>query len=206
MPVLEHDRCERLHVVGDDVAATDARGQRARRALDRERAARARAEEQIAVMARRVGDVDDVPAHLGRDVQARDALRPRRDRRGVGDLVELLGRDVGVALRVEQRELGVAVGVADAQAHEEAVELGLGQGIGALELDRVLRRDHHERRRQRVGVPVDRDLALLHRLEQRRLRLRRRAVDLVGEHDVREHRARAGTRSRCWCGSRSTRR
>ena len=38
---------------------------------------------------------------------------------------------------------------------------------------------------------VDRDLALLHRLEQRRLRLRRRAVDLVGEHDVGEHAAGA---------------
>ena len=33
---------------------------------------------------------------------------------------------------------------------------------------------------------VDGDLALLHRLEQRRLGLRRRAVDLVGEHDVGE--------------------
>ena len=30
---------------------------------------------------------------------------------------------------------------------------------------------------------------LLHRFEQRRLRLRRRAVDFVGEHDVREDRA-----------------
>ena len=35
---------------------------------------------------------------------------------------------------------------------------------------------------------VDADLTFLHRLEQRRLRLRRRAVDLVGEHEVREHR------------------
>ena len=35
---------------------------------------------------------------------------------------------------------------------------------------------------------LDRHLALLHRLEQRGLRLRRRAVDLVGEQHVREHR------------------
>jgi hypothetical protein len=34
---------------------------------------------------------------------------------------------------------------------------------------------------------VERDLRLVHRLEQARLRLGRRAVDLVGEHDVREH-------------------
>ena len=37
---------------------------------------------------------------------------------------------------------------------------------------------------------VDRDLALLHRLEQGRLGLRRGPVDLVGEHDVGEQRAR----------------
>ena len=40
------------------------------------------------------------------------------------------------------------------------------------------------------GHAVDGDLALLHRLEQRRLGLRRRPVDLVGEHDVGEQRAR----------------
>ena len=70
---------------------------------------------------------------------------PHGDRLRVGDLLEQLGRDVGLALRVEECELGVAVGVTDAQPHEEPVELGLGQGIGALELDRVLGRDHHER-------------------------------------------------------------
>ena len=42
---------------------------------------------------------------------------------------------------------------------------------------------------QQVGVPVDGDLPLLHRLEQRRLRLGGGAVDLVGDHDVREDRA-----------------
>ena len=42
----------------------------------------------------------------------------------------------------------------------------------------------------RVRLPVDGDLPLLHDLEERRLRLRARPVDLVGEHDVREDRAR----------------
>ena len=78
--------------------------------------------------------------------------------------------------------------VAERDAQQEAVELALRQAIGALLLDRVLRGDDHERRRQGVGAPVDGDLALLHRLEQRRLRLRRGAVDLVGEHDVGEQR------------------
>ena len=39
--------------------------------------------------------------------------------------------------------------------------------------------------------PLDRDLPLLHRLEQRGLRLRRGAVDLVGEEKVGEDRAGA---------------
>ena len=65
-----------------------------------------------------------------------------------------------------------------------------GSGIGALHLERVLGREDEERRLERVAVAGDRDLVLLHRLEQRRLGLGRRAVDLVGEHEVGEDRAR----------------
>ena len=42
---------------------------------------------------------------------------------------------------------------------------------------------------QRVRGAPDGDALLLHRLEQRRLGLRRRAVDLVGEQELREDRA-----------------
>ena len=73
------------------------------------------------------------------------------------------------------------------QKHE-AIELRLRQRIGAFLLDRVLRRQHEERRVERERLADRRDLLLLHRLEHRRLRLRRGAVDLVGQHDVGEHR------------------
>ena len=73
--------------------------------------------------------------------------------------------------------------------HEEAVALRLGQRVDALGLDRVLRGEHEERVGQLAGVAADADLALGHRLEQRRLHLGGRAVDLVGEDDVGEHRA-----------------
>ena len=56
-------------------------------------------------------------------------------------------------------------------------------------LDRVLGREQDERLGQPACLAVDRDLALGHRLEQRRLRLRHRPVDLVDEQDVGEHRA-----------------
>jgi hypothetical protein len=51
--------------------------------------------------------------------------------------------------------------------------------------------EHVERRVQPVGDALDRDLLLLHRLEQGGLGLRRRPVDLVGEQHVGEHRAGA---------------
>ena len=72
---------------------------------------------------------------------------------------------------------------------QEAVELRLGQLVGARLLDRVLRRDDQERAAHVVRDAVDGDARLLHDLEQRRLRLGRRAVDLVGEHDRGEDRA-----------------
>jgi hypothetical protein len=74
--------------------------------------------------------------------------------------------------------------VFDADAAEEAIELRLGQRIGAFHFDRVLRREHEKRLRQSVRLASDSHFAFLHRLEQRRLRLRRRAIDLIGEQHI----------------------
>ena len=82
--------------------------------------------------------------------------------------------------------------VADVDLEQEAVPLGLGQRVDALVLDRVLRRHHQERVGQREGLAADRHVAFLHDLQQRRLHLRRRAVDLVGEQEVDHHRAELG--------------
>src|SRR6185436_19926582 len=86
-------------------------------------------------------------------------------------------------------DLTVARGIPERRSQEEAVELRLGKRVRPLVLDRVLRRDDEKRRLEAVRDSLDRRLALLHRLEQRRLRLRRGAVDLVGEEEVREDRA-----------------
>ena len=110
----------------------------------------------------------------------RDELRRIED---AGDVA----RRVGVAVE-EEAHLDLRRRVADADAHHEAIELRLGQRKGAGEVLRVLRRDDEERIRQRNRLSVERDLPLVHRLEQRRLRARARAVDLVGEEDVREDR------------------
>ena len=114
-------------------------------------------------------------------------------------------RDVarGVGLPVEhEAHLDLRRRVADADAQEEAIELRLGQRERAGEVLRVLGRDDEERVGQRDGLPVERDLPLVHRLEERRLRARARAVDLVGEEDVREDRAPGGGRTRPGAGRR----
>ena len=78
--------------------------------------------------------------------------------------------------------------VVDHQLEEEAVELRFGQRVGALQVDRVLRRQHEERLGQRVRLAAHRDGVLLHRFQHGRLGARRGAVDLVGQDQVGEDR------------------
>ena len=79
--------------------------------------------------------------------------------------------------------------VVDEHVEHESVELRLRQRVGALHLNRVLRGEHEKRLGQLTACAADGHLFFLHRLEQRGLRLGRRAVDLVGQQDVGEHRA-----------------
>ncbi len=93
-------------------------------------------------------------------------------------------------LLVEDDDLLDRLRVAEPDAEHEPVELRLGQRERALVLDRVLGGDDEERVGHLVGRAVDRGLALLHAFEQRGLRLGRRPVDLVGEDDLADDRAR----------------
>ncbi len=96
---------------------------------------------------------------------------------------------MAAALLADDPDLFVGVRIAERGLQEEAVELRLGERERAFELDRVLRRHDEEGLRQHSRDTVDGDLPFGHRLEERRLRLRHRAVDLVDEHDVGEDRA-----------------
>ncbi len=122
----------------------------------------------------------------------------RGDGRAADDLVEMeqilageerldrLGRSGG---RFQDDGDFVGLGqVVDLDVEHEAVELGLGQRVGAFHFDGVLGRQNEERLLERVARAGGGDLVLLHGLEQSGLGLRRRAVDLVGEHDVGEER------------------
>ena len=66
--------------------------------------------------------------------------------------------------------------------HQESVQLGFGQGKGALELDRVFGCQDEERPGQGPRLAVDRHLALLHGLEPvsyTHLRAHETVLDLV---------------------------
>ena len=109
---------------------------------------------------------------------------------GSGDLLDgsdgFDGRGIGVGDASHDGLFLLARGVADVELHGETVELCLREWVGPMELDWILGGEHHERGVEGVGLSRDRDLAFLHRLEQRGLNLGRRAVDLVGEDDVGE--------------------
>ena len=117
---------------------------------------------------------------------ARDQVLQVVDRRDAGERVR--GRPPLRGRGHEDALLLLLVRIAEPDAEQEPVELRLGQRERPLQLDRVLRRQHEERLRERVADAVHRDLALLHRLQQRGLRLRRGAVDLVGQDHLREQR------------------
>ena len=127
----------------------------------------------------RPADQRRVDVHLGRALLQHDQLVEREDLRQLGRRLERAGDD-GQLLVVRR--------VVDEHLQHEPVDLRLRQRVRALRLDRVLGREDEERAGHREGAAADRHLALLHHLEQRRLHLRGRAVDLVGEQEVAEDR------------------
>ncbi len=193
---------ERVDVLRDDVVAAAEEGERARRLDEADRAARAGAE-------------GDERRQLAEPVRARIAGRGR-ERDGVADdprvdvdrsggvlqLPQPLQLEHAPELRrgderaLDDGQLLVVLGVADEDLQHEAVDLRLRERVRALGLDRVLRRHDEERLRHRVRLLADRHLALLHHLEQRRLHLGRRAVDLVREQEVAEDGAELGVEVR----------
>ena len=149
-------------------------------------------------VAGRPHQVDDVfldrrrdPDRGGQGAELDHIRRTEERRLFAGPCVGVGTGGVGDAGQLEHGQLGGAVGVADDQLHQEPVELGLGERVGSLVLDRVLGRQHPEGLGQDDGLVADGDLTLLHRLEQGALDLGRRTVDLVGQEDAGDDRTGA---------------
>ena len=101
-------------------------------------------------LARRPDDVEEVAAQRRLQAHLLDGFA-----RG-GDLGPRHGRtrrrEGPVQVTLENPHFLVAGRVVDVHLHEEAIELRLGQRVGALVLEGVLRRQHQERVGQRVRV------------------------------------------------------
>ena len=151
----------------------DARGLR-----DRDRGARRSPVAHVVTHALRSGGA----AGVSRRAQAADVLRHRlRQVDAPGAFVEGLelgqtGDRLGLGrppVTARLHDLGQDFGADRLDQHlkQEAVQLRFREGIGALHLDRVLRRQHEEGLRQITGFAQHGHAALGHGLEQRRLRL-----------------------------------
>ena len=139
-------------------------------------------------IARREDDVHDVILHLVVDVDVADDAARGDDVFGGDDRLHVPAR-LGDGHGVQNRALFGAVRIADDHLQHEAIDLRLGQRISAFLLERVLRRENEERIGQPISLVAERDLAFLHRFEQRALHFGGRAIDFVREDEVREDRA-----------------
>ena len=161
-----------LDVVGRDEVAPGEQRRGARGAHHRDRAARPAAGGQAEAAARRAADphrvVDDalVDADLRGEVLQREQLAAPRCTRCTVSSGSCSPRWPCV-VRTTIADFVAVRRIADLDLEQEAVELRLGQRIGALGLDRVLRRQHEERPLERDRLAFERDLVFLHHLEQR---------------------------------------
>jgi hypothetical protein len=192
--MMPEGRCrDRLHVAERDVEAAVQKGVDLRPQHHRLSAARRAAVAHVSAheVRRRLAvgmggaqDADRVGHHVAGD---RDVARERLHGEDVGSGRGLVHGDAlrpgGAGHDLDQLRLGRE---GDIHLEEEAIELRLRQGIGPFHLERVLGGEHEERLREGVLLLGDGDPMLLHRLQQRALRLRGGAVDLVRQDQVAE--------------------
>ena len=144
-PVTERRLCHRLHVVRRDEVSAGQRGAAARELEQREAAARARAHRDARALARAAHERDDVAADVGADVDVLDRGLHREQGHPVDDRLQLDLVHAPLDPPGEHLPLVVRRRIAERGLEQEAVELRLGQRVGALVLDRVLRGEHEER-------------------------------------------------------------
>ena len=101
---------------------------------------------------------------------------------GVDDWLECVEHGVAWA-EFEEFLFAFFVWIAERDAHEEAVELVFGEGVGAEEVVGVLGCYDHEGLGEFVPLPVHGNHALAHGFEEGGLGSWAGAVDLVGEYD-----------------------
>ena len=79
--------------------------------------------------------------------------------------------------------------IIDHDLKHEPVQLGFRQGVGSLEFNGILGRQHEKRPFQFVGCPGCRHLLLLHGFKQGRLGLGRRSIDFICQQNIGKNRS-----------------
>ena len=146
---------DRLHVVGRDEVATVQERATAGELEDRERPARARADLDRGRRPGRRDDVDDVVADRLGDVDALERALELEQLLPVNHRAEDYLVRLALHAPLDDLPLLVPARVADPDPEQEPVELRLRERIGALVLDRVLRREHEERPVERARHALD---------------------------------------------------
>src|ERR1700691_4662664 len=135
----------------------------------------------------RAHQADNILRHRFANRHHADKLLEVEQLLGSGDRIYL--GHMGRRGKVHYLEFVAGAEVVEDGVEEEAVELLLGQRVSAFELNRILRCQHEKRRGQGINVAAHGAGAFLHGFEQCCLGLWRRAIDLVGQHDVAKDRA-----------------
>ena len=187
--MTQDSRDQRLDVVGKHEVPAREVGPCLGRAIESHARSGAAAQAQLGPLARRPDEVDDVVLDRGADGDGSDGFAHREQLIGRGDRGHGVQRLGAVPIAPGDAAFVGATRVAKPDPDEEAVQLRLRQGERPLQLDGVLGRQHEEWVRQVARDALDRDVPFLHRLQEGRLRARRRPVDLVHEQDVGEDRS-----------------
>ena len=183
--VAEGEGGELLDFIGGNVFAAADDGEGLGAAVEAHGGAGAGAQLDLGMGAGGLGDTDDIVTEDGVDIDALGEGLEVEDIVAGGDGGEG-GEGVGVFEAEEHVLLLGFVGVAEVKAEEETVELGRGEGEGALELDGVLGGDDEEGSGEGAGNVVYGELAFAHGLEEGGLGTGGSAVNFVGEEDVGE--------------------
>ena len=133
---------------------------------------------------RRQREPDRVVLNVRRDDDFADQLLQANERFAVDHFLGL--RPLVASGAIENDRQLLARGIADDQLEHEAVELRLGKRVGPFLFDGILGRHDEERLLEPVDHAADGDGVFLHRFQERGLRFGRRAVDFVGQDDLRE--------------------
>src|SRR5262245_43766970 len=173
-PVGERRNRNVLHVVRLYEVPPVQGGTRASELHQGQRPTRRGADGELRRITRRMHDRDRIVGDRLREVDLLDGRLKLEQRLTVADRVELDALAPASRPREQQLALLGRVKVTQRDAHEKTVELGFRQWVRAFVFDWVLGGEDKERRREQTGLALERHLSFLHRLEQRRLGLRRR--------------------------------